>query len=188
MALDPRRPITCRGCGETFARDPERPKRQYCTWDCFKASRHVIETCTVCGAEFDSYLSEARKREARGHKPCCSRACRNSYTSTLLGGDGEWVPGGKYKPGRLDYRWRVVRAAYLQMVGNVCEGCEGAPVEHVHHLHPRGMGGAVYRFDNLMAVCADCHLNMHDQIRAGAFWDSFEGVEFDAGLPDHARR
>jgi 5-methylcytosine-specific restriction endonuclease McrA len=56
----------------------------------------------------------------------------------------------------------------------VCEGCGGAPITQVHHLHPTASGGALYDFDNLMAVCNDCHDNMHAQLREGAFWDSFE--------------
>jgi 5-methylcytosine-specific restriction endonuclease McrA len=74
------------------------------------------------------------------------------------------------------------------MVGDVCEGCCSAPVEHVHHLHPRALGGALYDFDNLMAVCWDCHDNMHAQLLEGAFWCSFEGVEFDAALAGNASR
>lgn len=60
------------------------------------------------------------------------------------------------------------------MVGGECEGCEGGPAIEVHHLRPRAMGGDLYAFDNLMAVCKDCHENMHIQLREGKFWDSFE--------------
>ena len=176
MALDPRRPIVCRGCGNTFARIPKQPKRQYCSWECFKASRHVEITCSVCGKAFMSYLSEARKREARGHVPCCSRSCRNTYTSRLLGGDGTWTPGRHSPKRQRPYPWRKLRAAYLASVAGMCEGCEGLPATQVHHLWPTASGGPLLRWDNLMAVCDDCHTNMHDQMRAGAFRDSFEAV------------
>jgi 5-methylcytosine-specific restriction endonuclease McrA len=173
---DPRRPIVCRGCGETFARMPEQPKRQYCTWDCFKRSRHVTLTCTVCSRAFDSYASEARKRTERGHVVCCSRACRNVHTSKLLGGAGTWVPGGRHAPSRRPSGiWRKARTEYLRGVGGMCEGCGERAIE-VHHLHPVAAGGDLTSFDNLMAVCRDCHENMHTQIRAGAFWCSFEAV------------
>jgi 5-methylcytosine-specific restriction endonuclease McrA len=167
--------LVCSGCGDQFLRDPKQPDRQYCTWECFKASRHMEIMCTVCGSVFDSYLSEQRKRVDRGHVPCCSTSCRNTYTSLLLGGDGSWVPGGRYKPSRdRGYAWRKTRARYISLVGSVCEGCSGASVEQVHHLHPVAAGGDMYDFDNLMAVCRDCHGNMHEQLREGAFWCSFE--------------
>lgn len=177
MALDPRRPVTCAGCDIVWARDPKQPFRKYHSWECFKASRHITLTCSVCGTAFDSYLSEHRKRMARGHVPCCSRACRNAYTSRLLGGDGTWTPGGRHSPKRQrPYPWRKIRAAYLASVAGMCEGCEGVPATQVHHLWPTAGGGPLLRWDNLMAVCDDCHTNMHDQMRAGAFRDSFEAV------------
>ncbi len=168
--------VACAGCPSTFKRDPLQPDRLYCTWDCFKASRHVTLICVVCDSLFDSYLSEARKREERGHVPCCSEGCRNSYTSLLLGGDGTWVPGGQYKRSRnRGYRWRVVRQQYLTLVRGRCEGCE-APAVEVHHLHPVAAGGDLLAFDNLMACCKSCHENMHWQLAAGHFRCSFEEV------------
>jgi 5-methylcytosine-specific restriction endonuclease McrA len=169
--LDPRRPVTCRGCGGTFARNPRMPTRQYCTWECFKASRHVMVKCDVCGTPFSRYLSETRKTVQRGHITCCSRACRNRHTSLLLGGDGSWF-AGRRSPKRSRHRkWRRVRMQYMASVGGVCEGC-GARAVEVHHLFPVAGGGEVLDFDNLMAVCKDCHDNMHAQLRAGAFADS----------------
>lgn len=175
--------VPCRGCDQEFSRDPNQPQRLYCTWECFKASRHITVICYVCGKMFDSYVSEQRKRDERGHMTCCSVACRNVYTSLLLGGDGSWVSSGQNNPKRLSsWHWKRVRIAYLASVDGQCEGCEFVPAEHVHHLYPRALGGPLYDFDNLMAVCRDCHNNMHDQLRAGAFWSSFEGVKFDAEL------
>ena len=170
--------VTCCGCQKSFQRNPKQPADQYCSWECFKASRHVLETCQVCGDPFDSYVCETRKRVERGHVPCCSRDCRNVYTSLLLGGDGTWIEGGRYNPKRSrGSKWREVRAAYIAQLPNpVCEGCSGAPITQVHHLHPTASGGDLYDFNNLMAVCDDCHDNMHAQLREGAFWDSFEGA------------
>lgn len=46
----------------------------------------------------------------------------------------------------------------------VCRGCA------------RTFARDPYAFDNLMAVCRSCHDNMHEQIKIGSFWCSFEGV------------
>lgn len=168
--------LTCVGCKKPFTRNPKQPADQHCSWECFKASRHTTLTCKVCGKSFDSYLSEARKRVEREHVACCSRDCRNVYTSLLLGGEGTWVPGGQYNSKRQrGFRWRQVRAAYIaQLSRPVCEGCEGAPITQVHHLRPTAAGGDLYAFDNLMAVCDDCHTNMHEQLQEGAFGSLFE--------------
>jgi|GEM_PF-6521888 len=168
--------VQCRGCSATFARNPKEPLRQYCTWECFKASRHVVTTCQVCGVGFDSYVSEQAKRTERNHITCCSRACRNVYTSLLLGGDGTWSSDRRSAKRRRGHQWRLTRAAYLKTVGPTCEGCSGAPITEVHHLHPVAGGGEPYSFDNLMAVCKPCHDLMHEQLRRGVFWDSFEGT------------
>ena len=164
----------CRGCSAIFMRDSSQPKRQYCSWECFKYSRHVQLLCVVCNKLFDSYVSEHRKRIHRNHVTCCSRSCRNTYTSLLLGGDGNWVEGGQYNVKRQrGYTWRLVRDAYMKHVGGVCEGCGGSATQ-VHHLYPVAAGGELYDFDNLMAACSDCHDNMHTQLRNGAFWCSLE--------------
>lgn len=169
--LHSRYPVQCRGCGQFFTRNPKSSALQYCSWECFKASRHVMETCHVCGKEFVSYLSEHHRRIAKHHVPCCSRACRNRYTSLLLGGDGNWVEGGRYNPKRKrGSTWRKVRQAYLESIGYTCEGCGLNKAIEVHHLVPVAGGGALLDFDNLMAVCADCHDNMHEQLKNGAFY------------------
>ncbi len=173
--------LTCVGCQTPFQRVPSFPGKAYCTWECFKRSRHVTLVCVNCATPFDSYLSEVRKRQARNRAPCCSTSCRNSYTSKLLGGDGTWIASGAYprskrfKTGASYFAWRRVRQAYLESVGSICEGgCGGAPAVQVHHLVPVAMGGALLEFDNLMAVCLDCHENMHEQLRSGAFDDCLE--------------
>lgn len=182
-SLFARKPIACRGCGNAFARDPKEPRRQYCTWSCFKSSRHVTLVCSVCALAFRSYVSEHRKRADRGHVTCCSRACRNVHTSRLLGGAGTWVPGGNHGPARNRGKyWRRIRNDYMRSVGRVCEGC-GAKAIHVHHLRPLSRGGELLDLDNLMAVCISCHENMHNQLRAGAFWCSFEACEERASAP-----
>lgn len=45
-------------------------------------------------------------------------------------------------------------------------GCYGA-AQHAHHVLPRGKGGPD-TFENLLAVCATCHLFIHDNPRWAA--------------------
>ena len=175
---------TCEGCGRLFRRDPTQPHARHCSWGCYRGSRFVEEACHVCEKRFQSYLSEHRKRQQRRHVTCCSRACRNVYTSLFLGGDGTWVPGGRYNKKRVrGWKWRKARLRYLRHVGFTCEGC-GAHATAVHHLHQTAGGGPLLDPANFMAVCNDCHDNMHEQLREGAFWDSFEGIAFDRVLAE----
>lgn len=140
-----------------------------CSNDCFKKSRHVTLVCFVCGNEFDSYLSEQRKRENRNHVPCCSRSCRNSYTSKLLGGDGVWVEGGQYNSKRKRPSiFRRFRRKYMQEVNYTCELC-GELATDLHHFIPTAMGGDLLDYDNFVAVCKDCHDNLHQQITDNDF-------------------
>ena len=74
------------------------------------------------------------------------------------------------------YVWRKVRKQYLDMVGHWCEGCGGAKAVNVHHLHQTADGGQMYDFDNLMAVCRECHDQMHDDLRRGLFDCCLEAV------------
>lgn len=144
-------------------------KAKYCSNECFKKSRHVTLTCSVCGNDFDSYLSEYKKRLERGHVICCSRNCRNIYTSKLLGGDGIWIEGGQYNHKRnRPPIWRRFRRKYMQEVNYTCELC-GELATDLHHFIPTAMGGDLLDYDNFVAVCKDCHDNLHQQITDGDF-------------------
>lgn len=162
---------TCEYCNKHFV---AYYRKKYCSMECLKLSRHVILECVVCGKSFDSYLSEYKKRLERGHVICCSRDCRNKYTSKLLGGDGTWVEGGKYNP-KHDRPpiWRRFRRKYMKEVSYICELC-GEKATDLHHFVPTGMGGDLLDYENFVAVCKDCHDNLHQQINDGDFYYEIE--------------
>lgn len=66
--------------------------------------------------------------------------------------------------------WQSCRAAYLEHVGGLCEDCLAAgrytAAEIVHHVTPltpeniNNMNIAL-GFDNLRAVCRECHARAH---------------------------
>ena len=69
----------CSRCGEPFVID--RPERKYCSHKCYAEARvghtstptrHVINTCVVCGNEF-----ETGGRLGKRNKRYCSRKCRD---------------------------------------------------------------------------------------------------------------
>lgn len=59
-------------------------------------------------------------------------------------------------------KWKKVRREYLKTKHYICEIC-GKPAEQVHHIDPLREEDyyvnyeKCYGFDNLMALCRDCH-------------------------------
>jgi 5-methylcytosine-specific restriction protein A len=63
-----------------------------------------------------------------------------------------------------DRKWRKVRKAFLSR-NPLCKIClEGGITKEarvVHHIIPIDQGGDRLRFNNLMALCRDCHEKIH---------------------------
>ena len=66
--------------------------------------------------------------------------------------------------------WKKCRAAFLQDRGGLCEKCLAkgliVPAVHVHHkvhLTPENLNNPMIALDssNLMALCSDCHSEIH---------------------------
>ena len=168
---DPRRPILCNGCGTTFARVPANPNKKYCSWECFKASRWRSVVCAECNKSFRKRISEIVKAETRGYQHMCSRACRNTSTSKLLGGDGTWTEGGKYRasPKKYGKDWPIVKAFALNRDNRTCQQCGSHERLEVHHWEPYSVS-----FDNspenLVTLCRDCHKAKHEEYRREGFY------------------
>ncbi|GHU92967.1 hypothetical protein FACS1894208_01330 [Clostridia bacterium] len=66
------------------------------------------------------------------------------------------------------YEWRSCRAAYMRSVGYICERCADSAtaarvVHHKRHLTPGNIGNpsVTLSWDNLEALCQDCHNTEH---------------------------
>lgn len=66
-------------------------------------------------------------------------------------------------------RWQTMRAAYL-MEHPLCEECERlgiiTPAIDVHHIesfanHPDNWRAYAYNYNNMMALCKECHGRIH---------------------------
>lgn len=53
-------------------------------------------------------------------------------------------------------RWRNLRRRFLQ-ADPICNRCNAAPSEHLHHLVPVSEGGEGFDPENLQALCRACH-------------------------------
>lgn len=69
--------------------------------------------------------------------------------------------------------WKQTRRAYMKSVGGLCERCMAngivKPAEVVHHKKPineKNVGNAnvTLSWNNLQALCAACHAEVHDEI------------------------
>lgn len=72
-------------------------------------------------------------------------------------------------------KWVKLRSAYLQ-ANPLCERCLEnevvKPAEEVHHIKPIGSGtsdlemmGLAYDPNNLMALCKECHHEIHKEMK-----------------------
>ena len=66
--------------------------------------------------------------------------------------------------------WRACRASYLKQARGLCEVClkrgiytPADTVHHIKHITPQNITDPTITlsFSNLMAVCRDCHAEMH---------------------------
>lgn len=81
-------------------------------------------------------------------------------------GRGERFADKFYK----SFAWKKCKEAYLNSVGRLCERCAAngkiVPAEQVHHkvrLTPENINdpGVTLSFDNLEALCMECHQQEH---------------------------
>lgn len=82
--------------------------------------------------------------------------------------------------------WQRTRTAYKKSVGNLCERCLArgliVPAEIVHHKVPVSPSNITdpnitLSFDNLEALCRDCHADAHSKkISRRFFVDEFGRV------------
>lgn len=162
------RPIKCAGCGLFFERSPINPATIYCSWDCFKSSRWQEVPCEICGAQFKKRQSEIRRSSG---KHLCSRACRNVFTSRLLGGDGDWVVGGKHGAARKrGTDWRAAKAFALARDDHACQQCHATSDLEVHHWEPYFISHNNHP-DNLVTLCRSCHQDKHAEYRREGFYE-----------------
>lgn len=161
--------LVCPGCGKTFIRNPHNA-RQYCSWECFKQSRWEIVKCAMCDKEYQKRVSEIKKAKENGHLHMCSRNCRNKYTSFLLGGDGTWVEGGRYKKYGEPRHWRKQRMAAIERDNYKCQHCGESMNLEVHHWEPYWISQD-NSLDNLVTLCRSCHKDVHDMYMREGFYE-----------------
>lgn len=150
----------CPHCGDRWSipRRGDGASRRFCSRECYSAFRRERRTvnCAVCGSEF--LRGEVSQRY-------CSHAC---YASANRGAR-HWNFSGHVTfddpylrftaqhpkhPGEY-----VHRVAFSEVHGyKACRGCQGAEVEHVHHIdgNPTNNDPA-----NLEGLCMPCHMRQH---------------------------
>lgn len=164
----------CVGCGKVFKCNPQAKGTKHCSWECFKKSRWKEVECAQCGKVYEKRLCEID----RGYAHLCSRSCRNSYTSLLLGGDGTWdVNRYKSKDKRFRGKDSVKnKKLALQRDNHTCQQCGETTNLEVHHWEPFKISYD-NSVDNLVVLCKQCHQEKHIEYRMEGF---YEDVRRDA--------
>ena len=107
----------------------------------------------------------------------------------MNGGEGPAVHLNRREPEFADafyksWPWKRCRASYLASVGNLCERCLKAglivPADQVHHktkLTPENLNdpSVTLNWDNLMALCSDCHHEIHAKVHERRYRIDEEG-------------
>jgi transposase len=103
--------------------------------------------------EFREWLSKRRTGE-------------NNPMWNVTGADHpQWNPDREEVNFYSSKEWSEARRKALERDGHQCRECGGTDWElHVHHRTPVSEGGAPFRLDNLMALCARCHDQRHPNV------------------------
>lgn len=97
-------------------------------------------------------------------KPCRKYGC-SGYQEK----DGyclkHWKPGWSKTGQRSDARyhsgnWQRIRETRL-IENPICERCDQKVANTVHHIEPVEEGGDFWDYDNIQALCRDCHEIIH---------------------------
>ena len=68
--------------------------------------------------------------------------------------------------------WGMYRAVVLERAGDVCEVCGVDGTLHIHHQTYIRVGGNE-KFEDLIALCPQCHKRVHELSKQRAKWTRF---------------
>jgi len=166
---------TCDYCSDEFKRAPAKSRKgqnDFCSVECknnFRVGENnpngtnsVTITCVECGATKNKPVSVANRGQSNHF---CTEDCMVTYWRR------EKIQSGSDNPmyGGSGSSWRS-RSAWLQTRANVvtenttCNKCGGSENIHAHHIIPVFAGGSKYDEDNVIPLCADCHIQVHKHI------------------------
>ena len=171
------RPFTCRQCGAQYtgarcpACYPPKKKRSRRTRSSRGSRRgrsaaQVLRLAELPAVNLVALPTQGGGMPRRAARPCAAPGCPK------LAGAGQRFCQAHLRASRraqdarrgtstargYGAQWRTIRARHL-VEQPCCERC-GAPATLVHHRVPLRAGGT-HAWSNLMAVCVDCHAQIH---------------------------
>ena len=204
---------TCKGCGKpiTFKLKAGRPTRQYCCASCQVA--HTIPTkiltCVDCGKQFEFHGRTTKLRcdecwhKHRSISVMAERALKDNSVQIGVGSGGnqnidvDMTPEERsalnesrrvYYANNRDRMRAIARSRYRKKALSVYSSCEICGYDKIDALivHHKDMDRANDSEDNLIVLCANCHMRLHKliktkqkthQITAAAVFDLFKEAE-----------
>lgn len=159
----------CKFCGKKFISSPAH-KRKFCSKDCFyewrrKQPHHLIPLKPECYItsvckQCDSSIYDLRVK----NRKFCNNTCKAEWQREHMRGPNN----PNWKDNKVDRRyrdmieWRVWRTAVFERDNYICVKCKNGGRLEPHHLksvqvHPE----LVYKVDNGITLCYNCHRELH---------------------------
>lgn len=155
----PRKPNTaCIICSTQIYRKPYELKRSggkaFCGQECYGKFCRKNKKCVICSTQILSKL----------HKKTCSKKCQelNNKRPDRLHARGRQVS-------ITDYRSRSFRKKFRLDRKNKCQACGYSNISNlpIHHMIERKDGGSD-KEENLLLLCPNCHIEIHEEIEGKA--------------------
>lgn len=176
-------PLTCRGCGKSFERQPAtvRGTHAFCSVECYHAYRAKqagykgklqYRFCLICGAQF--------KQRDRHHKYCSRQCFEAAHVDNMKGNrNPSYLDGRSYeKTYNAGSDWDVLRREVYKRDSYTCQLCgtkciskteamkrpdHAARIIQCHHIKPY-KESRDNSIGNLITVCLKCHRRLHTEM------------------------
>jgi len=100
---------------------------------------------------YEEYMRCVQFKNKNGYQPKMNSSCK-SYIDNLW---HDW-----YNQYLQTNEWKERRQSVIKRENGLCQGCQNAPIEEIHHLTYKCVG--IEPLFQLVGLCSECHKLIHD--------------------------